>query len=544
MICVQCGSQNPDHAAFCRICGGRLNEAASPPAANAADQPITPEPEVPPVEVQSPVGEYIQEMQPAHGLLMGQGTPSIQQDVAQAGSQNNVLPAPPPGPVESPTAPLPPVERGPWYRAFARPLPLWAFIGSIVVVIVLLVVLQLTGSDWAAGAKHVGIAAGVIAVVLVIVTGVRALLGMAAQSNPGRVIQLAGAGLAILLLLTLCLIGLTQQSTIHNLQGHAWEGQQQWQSAISEYQLAGEGAPASEDIARVYDEWGEQSSTQQHYQDAVARFNTVMTNYSSASAGVAQAQSDTIKAYLAWGQQASQQHNYMAATNHYDALLQLSYCTVACQSQANALDATAYYNLAESELTARQYSDADTSFHALVSRFAHSPEAQKVHMDYARALMGEGKQQLTTLCISAIPTYQQLSTQFGDTPEGQQATTALHAPQAVKGRFAGAVPTDPALTLTAALMHGLHQNMPSGQFFQLLNGAPTATIQRDGSFTFKPLKQGTYELAWGTTNNNDGSESFISYFLVNNGSPTYVANVGPLCPYDFGNIKQNIPVAP
>lgn len=495
MICVQCGSQNPDHAVFCGICGGRLDEAASPPAA-----------------------------------------PFLSAPTAQPLSTDP--------PFESPTAPFSPIVREPWYRAFARPLPLWALIGSIVVVIVLLVVLQLTGSDWAAGAKQVGIAAGVIAVVLVIVTGVRALLGMAAQSNSGRVIQLAGAGLAILLLLTLCLIGLTQQSTIHNLQGHAWEGQQQWQSAISEYQLAGEGAPTSEDIARVYDEWGEQSSTQQHYEDAVARFNMVVTNYSSASSVVAQAQLDTIKAYLAWGQQESQQHNYEAATNHYDALLQLSYCTVACQSQANALDATAYYNLAESELTAQQYSGADTNFHVLVSRFAHSPEAQKVHMDYARALMGEGKQQLSTLCISAIPTYQQLSTQFGDTPEGQQATTALHAPQAVKGRFAGTVPTDPALTLTAALMHGLHQNMPSGQFFQLLNGASTTTIQRDGSFTFKSLQQGTYELAWGTTNNNDGSEAFISYFLQNNGSPAYVANVGPLCPYDFGNIKQNIPVAP
>jgi len=495
MICVQCGSQNPDHAAFCRICGGRLNEAASPPAA-----------------------------------------PFLSASTAQPLSAGS--------PFESPTTPFSPIVREPWYRAFAKPLPLWAFIGSIVVVIVLLVVLQLTGSDWAAGAKHVGIAAGIIAIVLVIVTGVRALLGMAAQSNHGRVIQLAGAGLAILLLLTLCLIGLTQQSTIHNLQGRAWEGQQQWQSAISEYQLAGEGAPTSEDIARVYDEWGEQSSTQQHYQDAVARFNMVVTNYSSASSVVAQARSDTVKAYLAWGQQASQQHNYVAATNHYDTLLQLSYCTVACQSQANALDASAYYNLAESELTAQQYSDAGTNFHALVSRFAHSPEAQKVHMDYARALMGEGKQQLGTLCISAIPTYQQLSTQFGDTPEGKQAAVALNAPQPIKGRFTGSVPNNPSLTQEATLMQGLTGSIPQNQFFQMLSsGAPTAVIQQDGSFSFKSMKQGTYDLAWGTTNNNSGSESFTFYYR-SDGSPTYVANVGPLCPYDFGNIKQNIPVAP
>jgi len=57
------------------------------------------------------------------------------------------------------------------------------------------------------------------------------------------------------------------------------------------------------------------------------------------------------------------------------------------------------------------------------------------------------------------------------------------------------------------------------------------------------MKQGTYDLAWGTTNNNSGSESFTFYYR-SDGSPAYVANVGPLCPYDFGNIKQNIPVAP
>ena len=42
-------------------------------------------------------------------------------------------------------------------------MPLWAFIGSIVVVVLLLVVLQLTGSDWAAGATRVGIVAGILA---------------------------------------------------------------------------------------------------------------------------------------------------------------------------------------------------------------------------------------------------------------------------------------------------------------------------------------------------------------------------------------------
>jgi len=429
--------------------------------------------------------------------------------------------------------------REPWYKALPKPMPLWAFIGSIVVVVLLLVVLQLTGSDWAAGATRVGIVAGILAMVITLVAGVRILLDTATKSNSRRVIQLVSPGLAILLLLVLCLVSLTQQPSIHSLQAHAWEGQQQWQSSINEYQLAGEGAPTSENIARVYNEWGEQLTSQQRDESAIAKFNIVLANYASASAGVARAQSDTIKAYLGWGQLASQQHDYTAATNRYDTLLRLSYCTATCQSQANALDATAYYNRAESQLAAQNYSDAINSFQIVVSRFSGTPEVQKLHEDYAQALLGQGKKQLTSAsCSSAIPTYQQLSSQFGDTPEGQQATSALKAPQPVKGHFVTAVPNNPALTPVAALMQGLYANISTDHFYSLLGVSPTTTIQRDGSFSFKPVKQGTYDLAWGT-NNSDGDQLY--YFIKTH---DLVATVGPLCPFDFGDINQPIPQAP
>ncbi len=577
MICSQCGSNNPDNAAFCVGCGAQFEKAASSP-------PITPIGEVPvSVETQSPASEYIptgQEMPPFAGFPINPEDQTIH-DFAQAGKsipQSYPPPAYPTvdhyqaaemfgasqpadsdqslssidthqtwqtdeSPYGQPVAPLtpPPEVRDPWYRVLPKPIPLWAFIGSIVVVVLLFVVLQLTGSDWAAGATRVGIVAGILALVILLITVVRVLLGMAAKSNPTRLIQLISAGLVILLLSLLCLVGLTQQSAIHSLQAHSWEGQQQWQSSINEYQLAGEGAPTSENITRVYNEWGEQINAQHRYENALAKFNIVLTNYGSASTGVARAQSDTVKAYLAWGQQASQEHDYTAATIHYDTLLHLSYCTATCQSQANTLDATAYYNLAESQLVAKNYSNAVSNFHIVVSRFASSPEAHNLHGDYAKALFGQGKQQLNTaLCSSAIPTYQQLSTQFGDTPEGQQATSALKAPQPVKGRFIGSVPNDPSLTPLAALMHGLHQNLPDSQFFQLLSTSPTAQIQKNGSFNFKPLPQGTYDLAWGT-NRNDGAQSFVSYFQ-NDGSAAYVATVGPLCPFDFGDINRNIPV--
>ncbi len=515
MYCIQCGAYNPDTAAFCGVCGRPSDRDASP----------------------SPVMQA-NAFQPAY---TEQSFPTFEN--AQTKSLNPPL-QPNQSPYAYPQAPLtpPPVVRQPWYKALPKPMPIWALIGCIVIVVLLLAVLQLTGSDWAEGAKQMGIVAGILALIVVLVTVVRMFMGMGAKSNPTRLIQPVSAGLAVLLLSLLCLVGLTQQSAIHGLQAHAWEGQQQWQSSINEYQLAGEGAPTSENITRVYNLWGEQLTSQQRYVDAIAKFNLVLTSYGSASAGVARAQSDTITAYLAWGKQASQQHDYTATTNHFDTLLQLPYCATTCKSQACALDATAYYNLAESQLAAQQYLDAVNNFQTVVSRFASSPEAQKLHPDYAKALLGHGKQLLNDTCPSAIPTYQQLSKQFGDTPEGQQATSALKAPQPIKGHFTTPVPNGPSLRPIAALMHGLYRNMPDALFFQMLSGAPKVTIQNNGTFSFPPMNQGSYELAWGTDRSN-GAQSYISYFK-SDGSAAYVATVGPLCPYDFGDINQSIPTPP
>ena len=181
MICIQCGSSNPDHATFCGKCGGQL---------------------------------------------------TIQSNISSP----------------SPERPI--------YKTVTKPMPVLVLIGSIVLVALLLIVLQLTGSDWAAGAKRAGIVAGILAIVILLFTIVRVILGKATKSNPARLIQLISAVLVILLLSLLCLVGLTQQSAIHNLQAHSWEAQQQWQSAINQYQLSGEGAPTSENIARVYNLWG------------------------------------------------------------------------------------------------------------------------------------------------------------------------------------------------------------------------------------------------------------------------------------------------
>jgi hypothetical protein len=498
MICNQCGSYNPDTAAFCGKCGGQLKAAMS----------------------DAPEPAYLEQAPPTiNNYQTGPQMPSFQS-----------------------VTPSTPSSKTPWYKGLSKPMPIWALIGSILLVTVLLVLLLLSGSDWATGAMRVGIVAGILALMILLITVVRMNMGKATKSNPTRLIQLISTILVILLLSLLCLVGLTQQSPIHNLQAHSWEAQKQWQSAINQYQSSGEGAPTSEDIARVYNLWGEQFTSHQQYVEALAKYNIVLTYYSSASEGVARAQSESITVYFAWGQQASQQHDYMAATNHYDVLLHLPYCAATCRIQASALDAKAYYNLAESQLAAKNYPAAINNFHILVSRFANSTEAANAHRDFAKALFGEGEQQLKgAVCSSAVPTYQQLSAQFGDTPEGQRATSALRANQPVKGHFISAIPNNPSLTPIATLIQGLNHNMPDSQFFQLLNAAPTAQIQSNGDFVFSPLPQGTYGLAWGT-NQSDGSKHF-QFAYNTDGSSTYIAKVGPLCPYDFGDLNETIPTS-
>lgn len=447
------------------------------------------------------------------------------------------------GYVDVPTAPPPPIApvasaRSSRFQELARPLPLWALIGATVVVAGLLIVLQLTGTDWAVGASHVALAAGIIALLIALATAVRSFAGMAASSTPKRIVQFVSAGVGILLLLALCLAGFTQQATIHGWQAHTLEGQQQWQAAINEFQLAGEGTPGSDNIARVYNEWGEQLTTQQQYQQAFTKFDTVLTNYPSATTQVNRAHTSKIKAYLDWAKQASDQRDYTSATARYDQILQLSYCDPGCQSQTSALDATAYYNLAESQLTAQQYSTAIITFQTVLMRFPNSPEATKLHGDYARSLLGEGQQLLTSSCPSAISTYQQLASQFADTPQGQQAAAALKAPVQVKGHFTGVVPSNASLSDIVAMVPGYSNSLTSTQFFAILDNTstPKAAIHSDGTWTIQSVPLGTYNLAWGTDNNADGARSYLVQRLT--------TTVGPLCAYDFMDLNYSVPAAP
>jgi hypothetical protein len=415
-----------------------------------------------------------------------------------------------------------------------KPLPLWSSLAGSLVGALLLIALVFFNSDWATGAMIAGVIAIVIAVLLLIAAGVRAALGMLAQSNPHRRTQVGSTVLLVLLLFLFSGIGLTQQTGLHAMQARYLEAQQSWQQAINEYQAAGEVAPASLNLARVYNEWGEALSDQQQYASAVTKFSTILNDYNQVPTQVSLARTNMLATYQAWGNSSAQKQDYLDATSHYDTLLGLNYCAASCQARIQPFDATAYYNFAEQQLAAQQFVPAVNAFGVLATRFSSAPEVKKIHADYAKALWGLGQQQLNTTCTNAVKTYQQLARQFDDTSQGKQAATALEQPVTVKGHFTTQIPVAPN-NPTVVLVQGLTVGILPYQFQLLLEGAPSATINSDGTFTLSAVPQGAYELVW----SGDGKLHF--YYDHNGTQVLYSANLGPLCTYSYGDISETIP---
>lgn len=374
----------------------------------------------------------------------------------------------------------------------AKPLPIRLLIVSTIATLAVLVALSLTGSDWADRAMHQAIGAISIAALLLLFAGVRISLGMLNEANKKSAVQSIGSGLVIMLLFVDSGLAFLAQDPLHIAQAQYLEGQQQWQQAITQYQKGGEGPPSSADIALTYDKWGEALNQSGHYTDAIDKFNVVLTNYTTP---------DEV-------------------------------------TRAQKGGATAYYNLAQSELNAQQYKDAVSNFKTLQSRFPESLEAQKTHGPLATALLGLGRQQQrSNACVSAIPTYQDLAANYSDTPEGKDAANELGQPQVVTGSFTATLPTN--VRLNAVLVQNFRGTLSTDQKFALVDESPTTQINADGTFAFQPVEQGEYGLVW-TINRPDGSEGLYWYYQVADPtqSPDITADVGSLCPFDFGNITR------
>lgn len=456
----------------------------------------------------------------------------------------------------------------PSWAKLAQRLSLWLFLGGIV----LIIVLHLTGSDWADGALHASRAALVIGIVLVFALIVQLIAGLNPSLKPIHVRQRVISITCILFLFIYSFIAQALQPTLHVSQGASLEAQQQWQQAINEYTMGGERSSTSVYLARTYTSWGLALSMQHHHNEALVMFNTVITQFDSpmTSAQVRRAQGGDISVRLGLAQQNMQAKDYNAAINKYNMTLKLFYCTTDCKTnvsnldaiafsdlgqsyvakknyqqaviafdtvlnnfsdapaavQARTLDAVAYYNLGKDHLQAKNYNDAVKTFDALKSRFPNALEVKQSHGYMSKALLGYGQQTRASNCSRAIPTYQRLTKEYGDTNEGKQAQYELNAPQTVKGRFFN---DQPNITFSQiALTQGLVGGMPADVLFNKWDNAyMKATIDSKGNFIFSNVSQGTYDFLWYA---NDGISEHIAFIYFSPGmSPFETIGVGPLC---------------
>ncbi|GHO49551.1 hypothetical protein KSX_77140 [Ktedonospora formicarum] len=485
-------------------------------------------------------------------------------------------------PQTAPKTPKPPKEPG----KLARPLPIWALILGLVLIVALMVVLHLTGSDWAAGAAHAGTAALILAFALLIALAVRAGNGLTSTLNPTRRRQIVVTLLCVLILFVQSGTELFLQNPLHIAQAHSLEDQRQWQAAIDEYGLAGQHAPDGEDQARVYGSWGLALNKAQNYSEAVKKFNIVITKYTDSSLKdeVKRAQDGDITARFALtdnlvkagdldnaeknytaimnlsycdiscktkartgdldarftlADQSMQRQDYTDAAVRYDAILALTYCDSACQEKGQGNAAKAYYNLAESSLKSKDYDTAVSKFDTILSQFPNTPEAKKLYGDMAKALMGQALEQRKSSCSSAIPTYQRLAKQFKNTGEGKKAQSDLNAPQTVKGKFSNTESYD---FQQIGLTTGLKGNMGKDALFSKWDSAPyKVSIDGNGNFTFTGVNQGNYDLIWYSY--TETSTMYYKYveFMYHQSdmTPIYVAKVGPLCSVNMGTVTNS-----
>jgi tetratricopeptide (TPR) repeat protein len=382
------------------------------------------------------------------------------------------------------------------------PLPRWFTIGAAALVVLGLLLVWLTGSDWANGAVRAGIAALVVGAIVL-----GAFLFRLSQGHRAtRTVSLAVA--SVLLLIILGTAGITLQGPIHAAQANVLEGQQKFASAVSEFKAAND----TIGVARTYNDWGEfllkqgtfsvpDDPTQTATDGALAKFNFVLDQHNGFTKSedaniqdqVARAKQGLVNTALAWGDTHLNNSDYQGAVDRFKIVL----------DQKNIYGA--------------------------VSSFV------QLHKEAAKAYLGLGQQLITSGtaagdCTDAVQTYQILVKDFSDTSQGQQAATDLKKPQSVTGliivRSKGTPASGAKLFLSARWQL-------SGGFFQASDDLST-TSDSSGHFTFQNVTPGDTKYLISYIGTSGGEEITV----VGGNQPANVVQVQPLCPTDAGTVAQ------
>jgi tetratricopeptide (TPR) repeat protein len=381
-----------------------------------------------------------------------------------------------------------------------RPLPRWFLWGAAALIIIGLVLVWLTGSDWANGGVRAGIGAFVAAVLVLIGFAVGRTQGF----RGGRIGSLVLA--TVLILVVVGAAGIALQNPIHSLEGSAYASSQKFASAITEFNAAGN----SLGVARTYNDWGENllnlkqyslpdDPTQAATDGALAKFNFVLdpkngftkSDDSDIQEQVTRAKNGVVNTVLAWGN---------AKLN---------------QSPADYQGAVDRFKLVVDQKDA--YSIA-TGF-------------SQLHQQAAKAYYGLGKDQVASGdCTDAVATYQIVIKEYADTPQGGQASSDLKKPQNVTGKIVNRNTGEPSAN-AKLFLSGTWQ-LTSG-FFSASDDYVTLS-DANGKFTFTNIPTGDtkYLISYvGTT----GQEEIT---VTGGSQPANVVVVSPLCGADAGTVAQ------
>jgi tetratricopeptide (TPR) repeat protein len=412
-------------------------------------------------------------------------------------------------------------------RRQGRPLPLWSK-GSIVIGITLALVAAfltrafLQHGDWTDGMLAVSLAAGLLAVVTLLVGITRVLALRRGRSTVLQTLML------MVSLSTIATGSFAAAPLLHRAQAENAQRQGQWAEAAAEFALGGEHAPNAPGIAGALVAWGEHELAQKHYANAADKLVAVVITYAGSGHGiVSQAWRDLYRTYSAWIPTNAGDVTYggdggaLAAFQRY---LADPACDAACQTQMQPVLAQAYFRYGQQLMTRQQYTEAKAQFETVIRQYPSSVYASQARTAAATAYLALGKQQITAHnCSGAVESYRTLVTRFSGTPEAATAQTALHAPQPVSGTFSG-LPANPAPTVALSL----HVDV-SGFFF---SDDYTATPDASGAFSLPSVAQGNYNLSTRRDVNNNVS---YTYYHDNKGN-LFTVHVGPLCPVQLGTI--------
>jgi hypothetical protein len=363
-------------------------------------------------------------------------------------------------------------------------------------------------NDWAGGAQIAGFVAIALAVLAVVGLVSRLAAGRRASST---------IGLGVLLAVVLAILGASGvafSGPLHKAQAHSQESSGQWSAAIGEYGKAGEAAPNAPDIARVYDEWGERLLTNQDYKGALVQFDVVINQYGQSTTGVARANTDKFTTYSDWVKANKSDTPYADALAFFPTYGSSSACSSACQTNVQAIVAQAHFQYGQQLLAQQDYQNAFTQFAAVDTQSSYAAQA---HAGAAQALFSSAEQVKTSACTTALPLYQQLASDYADTPQGQQAKSALAAPVPVSGQFFTSASSGSIQQVILAKTVNQSTGFESNDYQTSVDGS--------GKFSFASVAQGTYNVLYVSGGN---------LFIVTHASDHsfYTVTIGQLCSPD------------